>query len=131
MLQVLRQRRIRMCTIDSAPRLSQSFRTACSVLQKELVDETLVPQPFPGDAPPDMLPSLPKLAKATLNLAVYGAPPVQPSPTLPPHVFHLQENTMRTPQVVIRHVASETLDGIHSHTPCTRVFAARLFLLAR
>eukprot|EP00892_Ulva_mutabilis_P002529 jgi/Ulvmu1/12277/UM087_0011.1 len=71
--QVVTARRIRMCTIDSAPRLAQTFRTACGVLQKEVTDAALLPRVFPGEASPDALPVLPKLAAALLKFAVYGA----------------------------------------------------------
>lgn len=62
-----------MCTIDSAPRLALAFSVAMSTLQKEVMDSALVPEPFPGDAVEDTLPALPQVARALLNLSVFGA----------------------------------------------------------
>lgn len=82
-LQILKARRLRMCTIDSAPRLAQTFSIASSTVQKELVDEHLLPQPLPGDTTADTLPALPQLARALLNYSVLGnAPP--PRAFIPP-----------------------------------------------
>lgn len=84
-MQVLKERRIHMCTIDSAPRLAQTFSIAASTLQKELIDDRLLPQPLPGDPPLDALPLLPQLARALLNYSVLGTAPL-PLASIPPRM---------------------------------------------